>query len=87
MGMNSVQASIIPITEDALAAWLRKISGNGAVSGAGIAFLSAQITSLEHRCTALRARSALHACEQFKSNRVPHQSAKGGIYGSNRYTK
>jgi hypothetical protein len=80
MGMNSVQASIIPITEDELATWLLKISGNNAVAGAGIAFLSAQITNLEHGCTSLHGRSAIPACEQFDSNRVPHQSAKGGIW-------
>ena len=58
--MNSVHANIIPITEVSLAAWLlKKISGNIAVSGVGIAFLRAQITILEHRCTVLRARSAI----------------------------
>jgi hypothetical protein len=39
--------------------WLPKIPGNIAVSGAGIEFLRAQITNLEHRCTVLRARSAI----------------------------
>lgn len=59
MGMNSVQATILPITEDSLVALLLKISGNVAISGAGIAFLRAQIANLEHRCTVLRARSAI----------------------------
>ena len=78
--MNSVHASIIAITEDPLDAWLLKIPGNIAVSDAGIAFLSAQITKLEHRCAALRARSAIHACKQFQVEQGTSQNAKGGIW-------
>ena len=74
--MNSVHASIIAITKDPLDAWLLKIPGNIA----GIAFLSAQITKLEHRCAALRARSAIHACKQFQVEQGTSQNAKGGIW-------
>jgi len=84
--MNSLPAGIIPIIEDPLHASLLKIPDNIAISGAGIMFLSAQITALEHRCTALHARSAIHACEQFKTIRVLNKAPKGE-YGSNRYTK
>ena len=77
--MNSVHASIIAITEEPLDAWLLKIPGNIAVSGAGIAFLSAQITNLEHRCTALHARSAIHGSKQFKLNRGPHKTPRGNM--------
>jgi len=35
---------LIPTNKDALKAWLIDLSGNIAVSGAGIAFLDAQIT-------------------------------------------
>jgi hypothetical protein len=72
--------NIIPTDKLPLDAWLLKLSGNFIVSGAGIAFLSAQITSREHRCIALRLRSNIHAGNKIKSNRVPHQNTKGGIW-------
>jgi hypothetical protein len=47
---------LIPTNKDALKTWLIDLSGNIAVSGAGIAFLGAQITDLENKCSAERSR-------------------------------
>ena len=39
--------NLIPTNKDTLKTWLVDLSGNIAVSGAGVAFLEAQITDLE----------------------------------------
>ena len=49
-------SNLIPTTTDALHTWLIDLSGNIALSGAGIAFLDAQITDLENKCSAERSR-------------------------------
>jgi len=43
---------LIPSIEDALQTWLVDLSGNIAVSAAGVAFLDAQIADLENKCAA-----------------------------------
>jgi hypothetical protein len=48
--------NLIPTNQDALKTWLVDLSGNIAISGAGVAFLDAQITDLEKECAAQRVR-------------------------------
>jgi hypothetical protein len=48
--------NLIPTNKEALTTWLVDLSGNIAISGAGVAFLDAQITDLENKCFARRVR-------------------------------
>jgi hypothetical protein len=50
-------AKVIPAKASPLDIWLEKCSGKNVISGAALAFLSAQISNLEQWCAALRARS------------------------------
>jgi hypothetical protein len=75
--------SIIPLSKVPLDAWLLKLSGTIAISGAGIAFLSAQITDLEARCAARQTCIDLRAPAKPRAGKGAPPKHNELTYGKN----
>ena len=72
--------NLIPTNKDTLKTWLVDLSGNIAVSGAGVAFLEAQITDLEKKCFVERSRIDQERADK-KIKKARRKRKSGSIAG------